>query len=49
MGEARAVQIAFVIDEHLRLVFQAAERVGMDDAVAVALEFAAVSAAAARV
>ena len=40
MRHARAVQIAFVIHEHLRLVDQAAEGVGMDDAIAVALELA---------
>ena len=38
----RAVQIAFVIDEHLGLVGQAAKGIGMDDAIAVALEFAAI-------
>ncbi len=48
MGDARAIQIAFVIDEHLRLVDQPAEGVRVDDAVAVALELAAVLAAAAR-
>ena len=36
VGEAGAEMIAFVEDEHLRLVRQAAKRVGMDDAVAVA-------------
>ena len=36
--EPRAVQVAFVIDEHLRLVDQAPERGGMDDAIAVALD-----------
>ena len=41
VGEAGAVQVAFVIDEHLGLVDQAPEGVGMDDAIAVALEFAA--------
>ncbi len=39
---ARAEQIAFMVDEDLRLVFQASERRAMDDAVAIALEFAAV-------
>lgn len=33
--------IAFVLDEHLGLVLQAAEGDGVDDAIAVALEFAA--------
>ena len=47
MRHARAVQIAFVIHEHLRLVDQAAKRIRMDDAVAVALEFAADTPAAA--
>ena len=46
--EPRAVQIALVIDEHLRLVDQAAKGGGMDDAIAVALIFAAKSRAAAR-
>ena len=41
MGEPRAVVIALVIDEDLRLVLQPAERRRMDDAVAVALERAA--------
>ncbi len=36
--EARAVEIAFVVHEHLGLVDEAAEGVGVDDAVAVALE-----------
>ena len=36
-----AEQIAFMIHEHLGLVFQAAKSGGMDDAVAVALIFAA--------
>src|SRR6185437_13933698 len=35
--DARAVEVAFVVDEHLRLVDQAPERIGMNDAVAVAL------------
>ena len=37
----RAKQVAFVIDEYLGLVFEPAERGGMNDAVAVALKFAA--------
>ena len=36
--EACAVMVAFVVDEYLCLVFQAAESSGMDDAVTVALE-----------
>ena len=39
--QPRAEQVAFVIDEDLGLVFEAAEGGGMDDAVAVALELAA--------
>ena len=39
--EARAEQVAFVIHENLRLVFEPAKRRRMDDAVAVALEFGA--------
>ena len=42
VGEAGAEVIAFVVDEHLRLVFQAAEGGGVQDAVAVALEGGAV-------
>ena len=38
MGEPRAVVVALVIDEHLRLVRQPAERAGMDDPVAIAPE-----------
>ncbi len=38
VGEPRAVMVALVIDEHLRLVRQAAEGGGMDDAVAIAAE-----------
>ena len=38
MGEPGAVMIALVVDENLRLVLEAAEGGGMDDAVAVALE-----------
>ena len=37
MREPGAVQVALVIDEHLGLVDQPAERRGVDDAVAVAL------------
>ncbi len=39
--QARAEQVALVVEENLRLVFEAAEGRGMDDAVAVALELAA--------
>ena len=38
MGQARAEMVALVVDEDLRLVLQPAKGVGMDDAVAVALE-----------
>ena len=38
VGQPRAVMIALVIDEDLRLVLQAAERGRMNDAVAVALK-----------
>ena len=41
MGEAGAKQIALVIHEHLRLVFQAAKGGGVHDAITVALKFAA--------
>ena len=41
MGEPGAVMVALVIDEHLRLVRQPAERGRMDDAVAVAPEVVA--------
>ncbi len=41
VSEAGAEEIAFVIDEDLRLVFQAAKRGGMDDPIPVALVFAA--------
>jgi len=34
-------QVALVIHEHLGLVFEAAECAGMNDAITVALEFAA--------
>jgi hypothetical protein len=40
--QPRLVQIALVIDEHLGLVDQPAERGGMHDAIAVALIFGAV-------
>jgi hypothetical protein len=36
MGQPRAIVIAFVIDKNLSLVVEAAERGGMEDAVAVA-------------
>ena len=39
--EARAEQIAFVIHEDLRLVFEPAKRGRMHDAIAIALEFGA--------
>ena len=42
MRQPRAIEIAFVIDEHLRLVDQPAKGIGMHDAVAVALVFGAV-------
>src|SRR3990167_2685868 len=42
MRQARAEQIALVVDENLSLVFETAERGAMDDAVAVALVFGAV-------
>ena len=38
VGEAGAEMVALVVDEHLRLVGEAAEGGRMDDAVAVALE-----------
>ena len=41
MGEARAVVVALGGDEDLRLVFETAERLGVDDAVAVADELGA--------
>ena len=41
VGEPRAEMIAFVIDEHLRLVGEAAERRGVDDSVAIAPEVVA--------
>ena len=43
-----AVVIALVIQEHLRLVREAAERGRVDDPVAVALEFASASGKPAR-
>ena len=42
MSKACSVEVTFVIDEHLCLVFQAPERAGVDHAVSVALELAAV-------
>ena len=42
MGETGAKQVAFVVHEHLGLVFQAPEGGRVDDAVPVPLEFAAV-------
>ena len=44
MGQAGAVVVALRGDEYLRLVGQAAKRLGMDDAVAVTLETGAVRA-----
>src|SRR5665647_3700429 len=41
MGEPRAVVVALVIDEHLRLIGEPPEGGGMDDAVAVAPEHVA--------
>ena len=41
VGEPGAVMIALVVDEHLGLVGEPAERDGMDDAVAIATEIAA--------
>ena len=41
MREPRAEQVAFVVQEHLRLVDQPAKRRGVHDAVAVALELGA--------
>ena len=43
MREARAVQVAFVVDEDLGLVDEPTKRRRMHDAVAVALEFGAVT------
>src|ERR1022692_2799787 len=42
VGHPGPVQIALVIYEHLGLVGEAAKCIGMDDAVAIALEFAAI-------
>ena len=42
VGEARAIVVAFVVDEDLGLVFEPAEGGRVDDAVAVALVGAAV-------
>ncbi len=39
VGQAGAEQVAFMVHEDLGFVFQAPERAGMDDAIAVALEF----------
>jgi hypothetical protein len=41
MGEPGAEQVAFVIDENLRLVLKAPESGGMYYPIAVALKFAA--------
>ena len=41
VGQAGAIQITLVIDEHLGFVDQPAEGVGMNDAIPVALVFAA--------
>ncbi len=41
--EPRAVQVAFMVHEHLGLVDEAAERRRMHDAVAIALVFGAVT------
>src|SRR5262245_14484368 len=43
MRETRAKVITLVVDEDLGLVFEAAKRAGVDDAVAVALELIAKS------
>src|SRR3546814_20438150 len=42
MGQPRAKQVALVVDEHLRFIFQKSERVAMHNAVAVALNMGAV-------
>src|SRR3546814_11420806 len=42
MGQPRAKQVALVVDEHLRFIFQKSERVAMHNAVAVALKMGAV-------
>ncbi len=44
MGQPRPVVVALVINEDLRLVLEAAERGGMDNAVAIAPEIAAIPA-----
>ncbi len=49
VGEAGAVIIALVVNEHLGFIFQSAEGCGMDDAVAVALKNGAVFGFAVRV
>src|SRR5690606_4447833 len=41
MGEPGAEMMAFMMQEHLRLVLESPERRRMDDAVAIALEFTA--------
>ena len=41
VGEPRAKEIALVIDEHLRFVLQSAKGAGVNNAIAVALKFAA--------
>ena len=41
VGEPRAIVVALVVDEHLRLVGEPAEGGGMDDAIAIAAEIAA--------
>src|SRR4051812_26796335 len=41
MRDSRAVQVALVIDEHLCFVDEPAEGVGVNDPIAIALEFAA--------
>jgi len=41
MRQARAEQVALVVDEHLRLVLEAAKRSRVNDTVAVALEIGA--------
>ncbi len=41
VGDPRAVKVALVIHEHLGLVDQAPEGVGMDDPIAIPLKFAA--------
>ena len=43
MSQPGAVVVAFVVDEHLGLVFQAPKCCGVNDAVTIALEFAAVT------